>query len=387
MKRVYLDHAATTPVRPEALEELGVVVARTFGNASSIHTFGQEAKRVLEESREQVASAIAASPEELIFTSGGTESDNLAVRGTAYAMREKGRHIITTTIEHPAVLNCCSQLEKEGFEISRVPVDESCRVDPRAVKRAIRRDTVLISVMAANNETGTLQPISQIARIAGERGVVVHTDAVQAVGKVPVDVAHLDVDLLSISGHKLYAPKGIGALYVRKGTRLMPLLYGGHHEKSLRPGTENIPGIAAFAVALKLAVLERDDSAARSRFLKEKLAEGILAKIGAVMRNGSPDESLPNVLNMSFEGVDGESLLLNLDLLGFMVSTGSACSSGAADPSHVLLAMGLSPQAARSSLRFSFGRDNTEEDVDRLLEVLPAVVGRMREMSPLSVRD
>ena len=387
MDDIYLDHAATTPMRSEVQEVLADVLARTFGNASSIHSLGQDAKKVHEESRELVTSCIDASPDELIFTSGGTESDNFAVRGTAYALKDKGNHIITTTIEHHAVLNCCKALEEEGFDVSYVPVDSECLVEPEGIAEAVRPETILITVMAANNETGTIQPIAEIGEIAQKNGAVFHTDAVQAVGKIPVNLEGIGVDLLSISGHKIYGPKGIGALYVRKGTSLRPLLYGGHHERSLRPGTENVPGIAALAKAVKLAVEELPESEKALRFLREKLESGISKKLEAVRRNGSKDKSLPNILNMSFEGVDGESLLLNLDLLGFAVSTGSACTSGATDPSHVLLAMGLSPQFAQSSLRFSFGRDNTEAHVDKLLEVLPDIVSRLRELSAVRMRD
>jgi cysteine desulfurase len=386
MDRIYLDHAATTPVRYEVRKALVDITSQTFGNASSIHSFGQGAKRVLEESREQVASCIGAAPDELIFTSGGTESDNLAIRGTAQALKDKGNHIITTAIEHPAVLSCCKSLEEEGFEVSYVPVDSECLVDPKAIAEAIRPETILITVRAANNETGTVQPIPEIAEIARGSGVALHSDAVQAVGKIPVNVNSFGVDLLSISGHKIYGPKGIGALYVRKGTALRPLLVGGHHEKSLRPGTENVPGIAAFAMAVKLAVWELPDSEPDLKSLKERLASGITEKIDAAHRNGSKDNSLPNILNMSFEGADGESLLLNLDLFGFAVSTGSACTSGATDPSHVLLAMGLSSQLAQSSIRFSLGRDNSEEDIDQLLHVLPDIVSRLRKMSAVTIR-
>jgi len=387
MDYTYLDHAATTPVRSEVQKVLADTMSQTFGNASSIHSSGQDAKRILEESRERVASCIGAATDELIFTSGGTESDNFAIGGTAYALKDKGNHIITTAIEHHAVLNCCKAIEEEGFEVSYVPVDSECLVDPARIAEAIRPETILITVMAANNETGAVQPIAEIGAIAGANGAVLHTDAVQAVGKIPVNVEDLGVDLLSISGHKIYGPKGIGALYVRKGTSLRPLLYGGHHESSLRPGTENVPGIAAFAKAVELAVEELTESEKSLRSLKEKLASGISERIQAVHRNGSKEKSLPNILSISFEGVDGESLLLNLDLLGFAVSTGSACTSGATDPSHVLLAMGLSPQLAQSSIRFSFGRDNTEVHVDRLLEVLPDTVTRLRELSAIRLRD
>jgi len=377
---IYLDHAATTPVRPEVQETLNVVLSATFGNASSIHTFGQEAKRVLEESRETVAGCIGATPGEVIFTSGGTESDNIAIRGTAYALKEKGNHIITTAIEHPAVLNCCGALEEEGFEVTYLPVDLECKVHPEWVLEALRPETILVSVMFANNETGSIQPIAEIGRITRQKGVVFHTDAVQAAGKVPVDVDEQGVDLLSMSAHKIYGPKGIGGLYVRKGTKLHPLVYGGHHERNLRPGTENVPGIAAFARAIELATQELPNSSEYLQSLKEHLASGIADAIRHVQRNGSPTECLPNILNMSFSGVDGEALLLNLDLMGVAVSTGSACSSGATEPSHVLMAMGIEPLLAQASLRFSFGRDNTEEQIGRVIEVLPDIVNRLRDL-------
>jgi cysteine desulfurase len=384
---VYLDHAATTPVRTEVLEVLAEASSRVFGNASSIHSLGQAARRLLEESREEVAGLIGAEPSEVIFTSGGTESDNLAVAGTARALRDRGRHILTSAIEHHAVLNCCAALEEDGFETTYAPVDSECRVDPSAIEEAVRPDTILISVMAANNETGSIQPVADVGEIARHRGVAFHTDAVQAVGKIPVDVKELGVDMLSMSGHKIYGPKGVGALYVKRGTALRPLVYGGHHERSLRPGTENVPGIAAFAAALRLAAGELADSQVRLRSLKDRLWSGIEEKVPGVHRNGSGDRSLANILSISFEGVDGESLLLNLDLLGFAVSTGSACTSGATDPSHVLLAMGLPPRLGQASIRFSFGRDNTAEQVDRLLGVLPDIVTRLRGMSALRLGD
>ena len=385
-KGIYLDNAATTPVRGEVRETLDEVLLSTFGNASSIHTFGQDAKRVLEESRERVATCIGAEPEEIIFTSGGTESDNLAVRGTAYALKEKGNHIITTTVEHPAVLNCCGALEEEGFEITYLPVDPECLVHPEWVMEAIRPETILITVMFANNETGSIQPIAEIGKIARQKGVVFHTDAVQAVGKVPVNVDELGVDLMSMSAHKIYGPKGIGGLYVRKGTVLHPLVYGGHHERNFRPGTENVPGNAAFARAVELATEELDISRKHLELLKERLAVGIQDRIGQVQRNGALDDCLPSILNMSFAGVDGEAMLLNLDLMGVAVSTGSACSSGATEPSHVLLAMGIEPLLAQASLRFSFGRENTEEQIDRVLEVLPDIVLRLRELGDTRAR-
>ncbi|MBU4490533.1 MAG: cysteine desulfurase [Actinobacteria bacterium] len=386
---IYLDHAATTPLRREVQETLDEILSTTFGNASSIHSFGQDAKRLLEESREVIASCIGANPDEIIFTSGGTESDNLAIRGTALAQKDKGNHIITTTVEHHAVLNCCKALESEGFEVTYVPVNNECLVDPTRIAGAIRPETILVTTMFANNETGAIQPVAEIGELAGKEGVVFHTDAVQAAGKLPVNVEDLQVDLLSLSGHKIYGPKGVGALYVRRGTPLHPLFCGGHHEGAVRPGTENVPGIAAFAKAMEIVIEELPESGTRLRLLKEKLASGLIEIISGVRRNGSKDtdKSLPNILNMSIEGVDGESLLLNLDLMGIAVSTGSACTSGATDPSHVLLAMALPPQLAQSSLRFSFGRDNTEAHVERLLELLPDIVARLRRVSAVRLKD
>ena len=314
-ERIYLDHAATTPVRLEVLQTLNEILSSTFGNASSIHTFGQEAKRVLEESRETVAGCIGAASGEVIFTSGWTESDNMAIRGTAYALKDRGNHIITTAIEHPAVLNCCGALEEEGFEVTYLPVDLECRVHPEWVLEAMRPETILVSVMFANNETGSIQPIAEIGRIARRKGVVFHTDAVQVAGKVHLDVDELGVDILSMSAHKIYGPKGVGGLYVRKGTKLHPIVYGGHHEKNLRPGTENVPAIAAFARALELAGSELPSARENLERLKERLASGLEGAIEQVQRNGSATEYLPNILNMSFSGVDGEALLLNLDLM------------------------------------------------------------------------
>jgi cysteine desulfurase len=378
---IYLDNAATTPVRPEARAALDDAVARTYGNASSVHSAGQEAKKLLEESREKAAACIGAPPGNVIFTSGGTESDNLAVAGAARAYRNKGKHVITSTIEHHAVLNTCKALEPLGFDVTFVPADRQCVVKPERIADAITPETVLVSVMFANNETGTLQPIKEIAAIAHEAGAVFHTDAVQAAGKVPIDVEDLGVDLMSLSGHKIYGPKGTGALYIRSGTKLVPLFYGGHHEKSFRPGTENVPGIAAFATALELATGDLPGSAERLSVLKETLASGLLESIPSLHRNGSATDSLPNILNMSFEGVDGESILLSLDMLGIAVSTGSACTSGAVEPSHVLLAMGVPPRVAQSSIRFSFGRENTEAEVRRVVEVMPEIVERLRGLS------
>lgn len=383
MQRVYLDHAATTPVRPDVLEAFRAATESTFGNASSVHSFGQDAKKLLEESRDRVARAIGAESPEIIFTSGGTESDNLAITGVARALKNRGKHIITTAIEHPAVLNTCRSLEDEGFEVTYLPVDSECVLSMSALAASIKEETVLVSAMYANNETGSIQPVADIAKLTREHGVLLHTDAVQALGKVDIDVDSLGVDLLSMSAHKIYGPKGVGALFVREGTPIDNLFYGGHHERGIRPGTENVPGIAAFATAVELAVQELPESAERLRALKARLAEGVLANVDGAHENGSRGMSLPNILNVGFEGVDGEALLLSLDLMGIGVSTGSACSSGSTDPSHVLLTMGIRPRLAQASIRFSLGRGNTAEEIDRVVEVLPPMVQRLRALSPL----
>jgi len=382
---IYMDCAATTPLREEVRKTLADATERLYGNPSSIHTTGQEAKRVLEESRELVAGLIGARPGELIFTGGGTESDNLAVSGAVKANGDRGRHIVTSAIEHHAVLNCCRALEEEGCEATVVGAGSDGIVDPADVERAMRPDTVIVSIMTANNETGTLQPVAEIGAITNDRGVLFHTDAVQALGKVPLDVDALNADLVSLSAHKIYGPKGVGGLFVRNGTRLRPLSYGGHHEKSLRPGTENVPGIAAFARAAQLAVSEIGDSRVRIAALRDRLWEGISSSVPSATRNGSADRCLPGILNVSFAAIDGEALLLNLDLLGIAVSTGSACTAGAAGPSHVLEAMGVEPRLAQSSIRFSLGRDNTEADVDRVLDILPDVVKRLGDVSAIKL--
>jgi cysteine desulfurase len=380
---IYMDCAATTPVREEVRLALVEATERVYGNPSSIHTTGQEAKRVLEESREQIAEFIGARPGELIFTSGGTESDNLAVSGAVLANDDRGSHIVTGAIEHHAVLNCCRALEEEGYELTVVGAGADGLVDPDEVERAIRPDTVLVSIMTANNETGALQPVAEIGAIAKERGVLFHTDAVQALGKVAIDVDAMNADLVSLSAHKIYGPKGVGGLFVRKGTMLKPLAYGGHHERALRPGTENVPGIAAFAQAAQLAVSEMAASVPRVAALRDRLWEGISTSIPSATRNGSVYRCLPNILNVSFAAIDGEALLLNLDLLGIAVSTGSACTAGAAGPSHVLEAMGIEPRLAQSSVRFSLGRDNTAAEVERVLAVLPDIVKRLGDVSAI----
>ncbi len=378
---VYLDNAATTPIREEALQAMVETYRLAFGNSSSMHLFGQEARKALERAREEFASCIGARPHEVVFTGGGTESDNLAIRGVALAARDIGDHIITSAVEHHAVLHCCQELEREGFRVTYLPVDSDGLIDLGQLRESICEDTVLISIMVANNETGVLQPISEIARLAREKGVVLHTDAVQAAGKMRLHVDELGADLVSFSGHKFYGPKGVGALFIREGTPLRPIMHGGGHEGGLRPGTVNVPGIVGMARALSATLAELDETTLRLRRLTDALARGITESIPDVYRNGDPENSLPNILNLTFEGAEGEALLLGLDVEGVAVSTGSACSTGSVEPSHVLLAMGVSPKLAQCSLRFSLGRENSEEDIDHVLEVLPDIVKRIRRVS------
>jgi len=384
MRRIYLDHAATTPTRPEALNAMLPYFADSFGNPSSIYSQGQEAKGAVEEARTKVAELIGARSEEIVFTSGGTEADNLALKGLAYASEQKGNHIVTTSIEHHAVLEACKFLEKRGLEITYLPVDKHGLVDPDDVKKAITDKTILISVMHANNEVGTIEPVEEIGKIAQEAGVHFHSDAVQTVAHIPVNVDELEVDLLAISGHKLYGPKGVGALYVRKGTKLVSLIHGGEQERRRRAGTENVPAIVGLGKAVELAGQEMGREVERLTDLRDKLIRGLVGKIDSVHLNGHPTRRLPNNVNISIDFVEGESILLNLDLEGICASTGSACSSASLEPSHVLLALGLSPEQAHGSLRFTLGRDNTQADVERVLEVLPGIVAKLRAMSPLS---
>ena len=383
MKRIYLDYAATTPVHPDVLQTMLPYFTESYGNPSSIHYFGQDAKVSMERARESVAALINARPEEIVFTSGGSEADNLAIKGVAFALEEKGKHIITSAIEHHAVLESLHFLEKRGFRVTYLPVDRYGVVDPRDVEAAIADDTILISIMYANNEVGTIQPIGEIGAIAKQRGVYLHTDAVQAVGHVPIDVNEMNIDLLSTSAHKLYGPKGVGALYVRKGTRLVSLIHGGEQERRRRASTENIPGIVGFGKAAEIALGEMEEESARITALRDRLIEGLLTRIDDARLNGHPTQRLPNNVNVSVKYIEGESMLLNLDMEGIGASTGSACSSGTLEPSHVLLALGLSHEEAHGSLRFSLGRESTDEDVDRVLEVLPPIVSKLRAMSPL----
>jgi len=391
MNRVYLDFNATTPVEPDVLDAMLPYFSGEFGNAASIHTPGQRARGAVETAREQVAALMGARPQEIVFTSGGTESDNHAIFGVVGqallpvpSSREANSppHIITTAIEHEAVLNTCQALEKEGVRVTYLPTDREGQMELEELRRAIRQETVLITIMHANNELGTVQPLEEIGRIAKAADVCFHTDAVQSAGKIPIDVNALQVDLLSISGHKLYAPKGIGALYVRGGTRLRQLLYGGHHQRSFRPGTENVAGIVGLGKAAEIARKSLADDAQRISALRDNLQQRLLQRVPQSRVNGGAAPRTPNTTNLVFPGVEGEALLIALDLKGLACSTGAACSSGAVEPSHVLTAIGLPPEEARASLRFSLGRHTTSTDIDFALNVVPAAVGQLRELSP-----
>ena len=383
MKRIYLDYAATTPTHPEVVKAMLPYFTEAFGNPSSIHSYGQEAKGAIEEARVKVASLISARGEEIVFTSGGTEADNFAIKGVAFANESRGNHIITSSIDHHAVIETCKFLERRGFRVTYLPVDEYGLVDLDDVRKAITDKTILISVMYANNEMGTIEPIAEIDKIAKEAGVYFHTDAVQAVGHIPVDVDELGVDLLSMSAHKLYGPKGVGALYIRKGTKLTPFMHGGEQERRRRASTENVPGIVGFGKAAELARQEMSEEAERLTCLRDRLVKVLLERIDHTRLNGHPIMRLPNNVNVSVDFVEGESMLLNLDLEGICASTGSACSSSSLEPSHVLLAMGLSHEQAHGSLRFSLGKWTTEEEIERVLDVLPGIVAKLRAMSPL----
>jgi len=383
MERIYLDYAATTPTCPEAVEAMLPYFTESFGNASSIHSYGQEAKQALEEARSKVASLIGAGSEEIVFTSGGTEADNCAIKGVAYANQSRGNHIITSAIEHHAVIESAEFLETQGFEVTCLPVDKYGLVDPDQVRRAITSKTILITIMQANNEVGTIEPIAAIGKIAREAGVYFHTDAVQAVGRIPVDVDELGVDLLSSSAHKLYGPNGVGILYIRKGTKLVPFMHGGEQEGGWRAGTHNIPGIVGFGKAAEMAQQEMAGEAKRLTVLRDRLINGLMERIEHTHLNGHPTQRLPNNVNVSFEFVEGEAILLNLDLEGISASTGSACSSLSIEPSHILLALGVPPEQAHGSMRFSLGKWTSEEDIDRVLEVTPKIISKLRAMSPL----
>ena len=383
MKRIYLDYAATTPTHPEAVKAMLPYFGDAFGNPSSIYSYGQEAKGAIEEAREKVAALIGARDEEIVYTSGGTEADNFALKGAAFANESRGNHIITSSIEHHAVIETCKFLERRGFSVTYLPVDEHGLIDSDDVRRAITDKTILISVMHANNEMGTIEPIAEIGKIAKEAGVYFHTDAVQTVGHIPVDVNELGVDLLSMSAHKLYGPKGVGALYIRKGTKLVAFMHGGEQERRRRASTENVPGIVGFGKAVELVRQEMGEEAERLTHLRDQLVKGLLERIDHTHLNGHPIMRLPNNVNVSVDYVEGESMLLNLDLEGLCASTGSACSSSSLEPSHVLLALGLSPEQAHGSLRFSLGKWTSEAEIGQVLEVLPRVVSKLRAMSPL----
>lgn len=382
MHRVYLDHHATTPLASEVFEAMRPYFLEDYGNASSAHAFGQRARAAVEEARAEVARLINADPAEIVFTSGGTEGDNTAVLGVVDSAERPTKHVVTMAIEHPAVLYAARALEERSVRVTYVGVDAGGVVDPEAVARAIQPDTVLVSAMFANNEIGTLQPIAEIGRLARARGIRFHTDAVQAAGKVQIDARELGVDLLTLSAHKICGPKGVGALYIRKGTRLQPLLHGGHHERDRRPGTENVPGIVGLGVAARLARERLAEDAARVGALRDRLEAGLLRLLPLVEVNGDRAHRLPTTTNLRFAHVEGEALVIALDLAGLACSTGAACSSGSLEPSHVLAAMGLPREQARSSIRLSLGRSTTGEDVDFALEVIPRVVERLRSISP-----
>jgi cysteine desulfurase len=380
---IYMDHAATTPTDPEVVETMLRWFTEQFGNPATLYSLGQIAAQALEESRASLAENLGALPDEIYFTSGGTESNNWAIKGTADAQERKGRHIISSTVEHHAVLEPLEFLQKKGYDVTLVPVDSTGLVDPDDVRKALRPDTILISIMHANNEVGTIEPVAEIGAIAKEAGVLFHSDAVQAVGKLPVDVNALNVDMLSLSGHKFYGPKGVGALYIRKRVRVTPLIHGGNQERSRRAGTHNIPGIVGLAKALQLAVAHMPVEAERERVMRDRLWDGLRERIPDIALNGHPDKRLPNTLNFRVEGIEGEAMILCLDMNQVSVSSGSACTTGSLDPSHVLLAMGIPAEMAHGSQRVSLGRGTTELDIDYYLDIFPPIVTRLRDMSPV----
>ena len=380
---IYMDHCSSTPTDSRVIEAMNPYFDKLYGNPSSAYSFARESAKAIEEARERVANILNAKPTEIIFTSGGTEANNLAIKGIAFANRERGNHIITSKIEHHAVLNTCKWLEKQGFNVSYIEVDKYGIVDLEELKRTISDKTILISVMYANNEVGTIEPVSEIAEITGNKEIYIHTDAVQAIGKIKVDVNKLGVDLLSLSAHKFYGPKGVGALFVRGGTKIDPLLHGGHHEKNKRAGTENVAGIVGLGKACEIALGEMEEEDIRLKKLRDRLQRGIIEKIKDVVVNGHPDERLSGVLNICVKYVEGESILLYLDKEGIAASSGSACTSDTLEPSHVLTSMGIPPSVAHGSLRFSLGHSSNEQDIDKVLEVLPPIVKKLREMSPL----
>ena len=378
--RIYLDYAATTPVAGEVLETMLPYFSECWGNASAVYATGREARRAVEDARKAVAAVIGAQPQEIYFTSGGSESDNTAICGTARALKEKGKHIITTAIEHHAVLNPCKQLKKEGFEVTFVMPDREGRIDLESIRKVIRTDTILVSVMTANNEIGTIEPVSEIGRICRENGILFHTDAVQAVGSIPVNVQETGCDLLSLSAHKFYGPKGIGALYIREGTRLNPLIAGGEQERGLRAGTENVPGIAGLGKAIVMAGENAEQNAVHMRRMRDRLVKGILSSVPDTVLNGPKEDRLPNNCSFRFDGIDGEALLLRLDLAGIATSAGSACTAGSREVSHALKAIGLTEAEAKSSLRLTTGIHTTENEVDETVKVIGEIVKDLRNM-------
>ena len=383
MKRIYLDNNATTPVHPEVLDAMLPYLKDEFGNPSSIHWAGRHPRKAIDDAREKVARLLNCDVSEIIFTSCGSEGDNLAIKGVAELKKDKGNHIITTKVEHPAVLGTCKYLAKNGFDVTFLDVDSQGMLDPDQIRKAITSKTILITIMFANNETGVIFPIEDIGKIAKEHNITFHTDAVQGAGKVLIDVKKMNIDLLTLSGHKIYAPKGVGALYAKRGVRLSPVIHGGHQERNRRGGTENVAGIVALGKACEIAAMDMAEEMKYIAGLRDRLQEGLMQRISHVRFNGHPVKRTPNTLNLSFEFAEGESLLLNLDMKGIAASSGSACTSGTLEPSHVLVAMGIPLEASHSSVRFSLGRGNTVGDIDYVIEVLPPIVERMRSMSPL----
>lgn len=384
MSNIYLDNAATTPVEPGVFKAMEIYYKEKFANPSGIYSFAQNIKKDIESAREQMSKFLNCEPSEIVFTGGGSESDNTAIKGIAFANQEKGKHIITSQIEHHAVLNTCKYLEQLGFSVTYLPVDKYGLIDPSDFKKAIRNDTILASVMYANNEIGTIEPVKEIARIAREHNIYFHTDAVQAAGKIKLNVKDLNVDLLSISAHKFYGPKGVGALYIKKGTKIHSLIHGGHHEKNRRAGTENVAGIIGMAKAAELVMIYLNNETERKRIknLRDTLQRNILEKIPEVLVNGHLEKRMDNILNICIKYIEGESILIHLDFEGICASSGSACTSGSLEPSHVLLALGIPHEIAHGSIRFSFGKFNTEDDIKKVINVLPGIVEKLRNMSP-----
>ena len=383
MRRVYLDHNATTPVHPEVLEAMGPYFMDDFGNASSLHSYGRSARVAVERAREKIADIFQCLPLEIVFTSGGTESDNMAIKGTAWAKRDAGKHIITSTIEHHAVLETCHFLEKNGFEVTFLEPDSKGIISPGNLKRTIRPDTILITIIHANNETGTIQDIAKMAEIAHQAGVLFHTDAVQSTGKIPFTVNELGVDMFSVSGHKLYGPKGVGLLYIKRKTKIQQLSHGGSHENNQRAGTENVSGIVGLAKAIEIAWRDMEKESEKLTKLTSVFTEEVRKRIPDVTVIGDQENRVPNTVNIAFQAIEGESIVLGLDLKGIAVSAGSACSSGASEPSHVILALGIPPELAQGAIRFSFGRSNELPDIDYVVDVLEKEVARLRSISPL----